>query len=261
MISSTYKPVHESSLQVYDVGEGAKVGYLHGPLGNPSCHEFLNALAADHQVVAPCLPGFNGSAVAHTNKLHDWVFETSAALDTASLTGSSVVAASIGAMLALEVAAIRPEAFKQLILIAPFGLWDTQHPIYDLWSERGKRQPDRLLVDPGKAGDFFVDGPDLGADEKMDSELQRYRTRTSAASLMWQIPEHGLARRLHRVTCPVHLIWGDQDQIVDPSYFERFHEALPDSTGPDMVEGAGHLAEWDAPEAVADIVRAALIRP
>jgi len=78
------------------------------------------------------------------------------------------------------------------------------------------------------------------------------------ASLVWPIPEHGLATRIHRVTCPVTLVWGAADRMVPRSYLERFEALLPNVVGSHVVEGAGHLAEWDRPAEVAARVAEAL---
>ena len=254
-MSTTEQTNTSLALDVVEVGTGPTVGYLHGPLGNPSAHPFLRALGGDHRVVAPCLPGFNGSPPARVTDFYDWVFHTSVSIDDVGLAGAPCVAASIGGMLALEVAAVRPEAFERLVLIAPFGLWDPERPVLDLWSERTKHQTEFLLADPSAASDFFDEPEGADVEALMDAEIQRYRTRRSAASLTWQIPEYGLDRRLGRVRCPVHLVWGSADRIIDPAYAERFAALLPNCTGVDIIDGAGHLAEWDAPEQVAETVR------
>jgi pimeloyl-ACP methyl ester carboxylesterase len=86
----------------------------------------------------------------------------------------------------------------------------------------------------------------------------RYLARTAAASLVWPIPEFGLDTRIHRVSCPVTLVWGGADRIAPPSYLERFRARLPNVVSAHVVDGAGHLADWDRPDEVASIVAAAL---
>lgn len=253
-------PFRDGHIGLIDVGEGPLVGYLHGMLGNPGEHRFLVELAGrGHRVVAPSLPGFTGSsAPTGLRSLHDWVVATSEVLDLAGLTGHPVVASSVGAMLALEVAAVRPEAFEGLMLIAPFGLWDDDDPVNDPFATTLTAQRRLLTADPTSSDSFFDDPPDLAADELVEHGVERYLTRTAAAQLIWPIPEFGLSDRLHRVQAPVTLVHGTDDAIIPVSYLERWSSRLGDVRGVHRIEGAGHQAEFDAPAEVAAIASQAL---
>jgi len=242
-------------LASWRVGDGPRLGYLHGILGNPVIPPFVRDLARDHEVIAPSLPGFDRSDPRPTDGMHDWIFLISAALDAVGLTGCPMVASGVGAMLALELAAVRPEAFEHLTLIAPLGLWDDHDPVYDVWSERTVKQPGFLLHDPDRFAELTKDPPGLGLEEAMEAEIGRYRTRRSAASLMWPVPDHGLSRRLGRVQVPVHIIWGVADRLISCAYADRFAARLPGWHGTTMIENAGHAAEWDQPALVAEAVR------
>ncbi len=256
MTSRYSLPFRDADIVVDAVGDGSVVGYLHGGVGNPGVHPFLTSLAAhDRRVVAPSLPGFTGSAPCpDIRSLYDWVVVTSETLDVAGLAGCPVVASSVGAMLALELAAVRPEAFASLVLIAPFGLWDPGDPTADPFARTLSGQRSILTADAMATSQFFDDQPDRAAVDLIEDNVARYSSRTSFASLIWPIPEFGLSTRLHRVTCPVTLVWGSDDRVIPVSYLERFANALPNVVGTHVVSGAGHLVEWDAPDAVAELV-------
>ncbi len=247
-----------STLRVVKAGKGAgePIGYLHGMIGTPGDHPVLPALAAiGHRVIAPNLPGFGGSATcADIRSIHDWVVATSEIIDVVGLTGCHVVASSVGAMLALEVAAVRPEAFSSLTLIAPLGLWDDDDPTTDPFATTLSNQRALLTTDPKVTSCFFDDQPGHSAARLVDDNVSRYATRTAAASLVWPIPEFGLATRIHRVTCPVTLIWGANDRLVPVSYLGRFRAALPHVVASHIVDEAGHLADWDRPAEIAALV-------
>jgi pimeloyl-ACP methyl ester carboxylesterase len=253
-----------ASLAVIEVGEGPTVGYLHGFLGNPGPHRFLSELAVAggaRRVVAPSLPGFTGSASCpDLRSLHDWVVAVSEVLDVTGLAGAPVVASSIGAMLALEVAAVRPEAFDRLVLVAPLGLWDPADPVADPFGTTLSVQRALLTADPEVTAPFFDDDPSASPAQLVEANVSRYESRTAAASLVWPFAEFGLAGRLHRVTCPVTLVWGAADRLAPPSYLDRFVAALANFVGTHFVAGAGHQAEWDAPAEVASLAAAALAR-
>lgn len=240
-------------LVVRRAGQGRPIGYLHGLIGPAPA--FVDALAAvDRAVVAPCLPGFTGSAPCDDlRSLHDWVVATSEVLDLTGMAGGPVVASSTGAMLALEVACIRPEAFSSLVVLAPLGLWDADDPIADPFARSLTDQRALLTADPGRTAGFFDDVAATPADV-VEQGVARYRTRTAAASLVWPFPEFGITTRLHRVACPVTIVWGGADAVCGPAYLERWRAALPDVAATHVVPGAGHLVEWDDPEAVAALV-------
>jgi len=255
-VGATEHRFRNGHLVVHQVGAGDTVGYLHGMIGNPGVHPFLTALAGrGRRVVAPSLPGFTGSPPCEDLRtLHDWVVAASEVLDVAGITGRTCVASSVGAMLALEVACVRPEAFERLVLVAPFGLWDPADPVVDPFGTTLSTQREMLTADPARTAAFFEAKAGATPEELVDADVERYHTRTAAASLIWPLPEFGLSTRAHRVRCPVTLVWGGADRINPVSYLHRFAGLLPNVVGTHVVDGAGHLAEWDAPVEVAAVV-------
>ena len=53
------------------------------------------------------------------------------------------------------------------------------------------------------------------------------------------------------IQAPTLLLWGAKDRILPRSYAGRFAERISGKTEIRVIEGAGHLAELDQPEAVA----------
>jgi pimeloyl-ACP methyl ester carboxylesterase len=260
VVTSRTVPFRGGTVVVREAGDGPLVGYLHGMIGAPPEHPFLDAVAAEgFRVVAPCLPGFSGSDPCEDLRgIFDWVVATSEVVDLAGLAGAPVVASSVGAMLAFEVAAVRPEAFAAIVAVGPFGLFDLDDPVTDPYATTLSSQRGLLTADVATTASFFEDDTSMLADVLIEHGVDRYLTRTSAASLIWPIPDHGLDTRIHRVSAPVTLVWGADDEVVPPSYADRFAAVLPDVRGRHLVEGAGHLAELDRPAEVAALVTAAL---
>jgi pimeloyl-ACP methyl ester carboxylesterase len=56
---------------------------------------------------------------------------------------------------------------------------------------------------------------------------------------------------LERVRCPAHVIAGSESEVMTPDKAQRFAEAIPGGTV-EIVDGAGHHPELDAPELVAE---------
>ncbi len=246
---------------VHRAGDGPTVGYIHGMIGTPPGAPILAAAAgAGLGLTAPCLPGFTGSApTADRRSIHDWVFHLSSLIDATGLSGQPAIASSVGAMVALELAAVRPDAFSHLYLVAPLGLWDDAEPIADPYATTLSAQRRLLTDDPTVTGIFFDDPADLVGDDLIEYGVARYETRTAAASLVWPIPDHGLSQRTHRIETPVTIIWGAEDRIAPPSYADRWAKVLPNVVAIHSIAEAGHLVDWDQPDAVAALVAAAVL--
>ncbi len=252
-------PCDAATIDVLQAGDGPLLGHLHGMLGNPGVPPLVAELSVRHRVVAPSLPGFDATPPATgLRSMHDWVVALGGIVDAAGMAGAPLVATSIGAMLALELAAVRPEAFGRLVLVAPLGLWDDADPVADPFGTTLGEQRALLTADPATSAPFFDLDPSLPAGEQIEEGVRQYVTRRTVASLVWPIPDHGLAARLPRVRCPVTLVWGTADRLCPPTYARRFAEALPAVDGVHLVDGAGHHADWDRPAEVAAIVEASL---
>ena len=236
--------------RVWEAGTGAPIGFLGGLRGLPRWPEFLDRLAERRRVIAPSLPGFpGGEGLEHLDGLADWVTATLDVLEASGLEGADLVGASVGAALAAEVAAFSRASVGRLVLVAPFGLFDASEPVADPWAVRLSELPSLLSARPEKLDAFLAPPP--GEDE-VEWQIVLTRASEAAARLLWPIPDLGLVRRLHRIRCPTLLIWGAEDRVIPASYAKRFAEGIAGWVEVRSIEGAGHLAEIDRPEAVAE---------
>ena len=103
-------------------------------------------------------------------------------------------------------------------------------------------------------GHLFAKGvPDAFADRfghkgEEEAPVARYLSDIASASLLWPLGDRGVAKRIHRIRCPKLVVWGDQDELLVPGLIERWG-------GGEVIAGAGHLLEWDAPDEVAALLR------
>lgn len=74
-----------------------------------------------------------------------------------------------------------------------------------------------------------------------------------AAKLLWPLPDRGLRRRIHRLTSPTLILWGEQDRLMPPAYGEAFRDKIRGARL-QLIPGAGHLADLEQPEAVATAI-------
>jgi pimeloyl-ACP methyl ester carboxylesterase len=200
------------------------------------------------------LPGFPG-AEGHEDldSLLDWITVTLDILDATNLTGCDLAASSVGAMLALEVAALSPAAVNRLALMAPLGLYSDHWPVPHIWARRSADMLALLANDKEELSRLQA-VPD-GADP-VEWNLVLSRATAAGARLLWPMCELGLHHRLHRVRQPTLLVWGNEDQIVRPEYASLFAAAIAGPVETVTIPNAGHLVELDAPrEAAASITR------
>ena len=248
--------VNGESCRIWEKGTGSPVFYLAGLGGLPRWTPFLDRLAERHRVVAPSLPGFPGAA-GHDrlDSLIDWVAATLDLLEAAGLDGGDLIGASIGGSLAAEAAVMAPRLVRRLVLIAPFGLYDRRSPPVDLWGQKPGGLAGLVSANPGAYAAHIA--PPEGIAPAEWSILMN-RASEAAARLLWPLSDTRLERRLHRIRCPTLIIWGAADQVLAPSYAERLARGIGGAVKTTVVSGAGHLADLDAPDAVAEAVIAAL---
>jgi pimeloyl-ACP methyl ester carboxylesterase len=242
--------------RVWEKGSGSPVFYLAGLAGLPRWTPFLDRLAERHRVVAPSIPGFPGAA-GHDrlDQPLDWVAAMLDLLEGAGLAGGDLIGASIGGTLVAEAAAMAPGLVRRLVLIAPFGLYDKSFPPTDLWGQKPGSWPTLLSVRPEAYKELVA--PPEGVAEAEWSIIMT-RAGETAARILWPLADTRLARRLHRIRCPTLLLWGAEDKVLAPAYAERFAAGIAGKCTTRIIPSAGHLADLDAPGAVAEAVFEAL---
>ena len=221
--------------------------YLCGIAGHPAMSPALESVQdAEWDVVVPQLPGFDGrSGFRVPDDYLAWLTVVWDALDATGALPCPVVGASVGGMIAADLAAFRPEAVTMLALLGPFGIFDEAHAGLDLFAVPTAERMGHLFAKGGPEP-FVERFGHLGADE---GPVARYLSDVAAASLLWPLGDHGQAHRLHRVTCPTLVLWGAEDELLPAALSSRWGDV--DGATVDVVAGAGHLLEWDASVEVA----------
>src|SRR5262249_2346806 len=136
-----------------------------------------------------------------------------------------------------------PERVKKLWLSAAPGMWVEEQPLPDLFRHINERDKLRELLfhDPRGAMATMIIG-DEPDEEKM---LFAFQAMTVLARLVWERPYSSkLPARLHRVQCPVRLIWGANDRLVPPAYGEAYRKHLPQAEWK-TIPDCGHLLMFE----------------
>ena len=241
------------SSRVWKKGEGPALGFLAGFGGLPRWIPFLDALARERTVIVPSLPGFPGGERGHTvldNHL-DWVLAVRHLLQKAGLDGADLVGSSVGGSFAAEVAGIWPGSVRRLALIAPWGLFDEKEPMTDPWAQRAPEVPALLCADPEQWNQLKAEPEGVNSPEW---PIEQVRANEAAARVFWPLGNTRLEKRLPAIAAPTLLVRGAEDRIMPHSYADRFAAAIAGETRITTIAGAGHLAELDKPDEVAEAI-------
>lgn len=232
---------------------------LHGFTQTGAClGPLADALAVDHQVLRPDLPGHGAAGELEGLDLWRTASHLAAAIGP-TLEGPAVwIGYSLGARVALHVALAHPEAVAALVLISGTAGID------DEAARHARRRDDEALaarildvgvdafLDEWLAGPLFVDLPDRA---RFDAE----RRRNTAEGLAGSLRSAGtgtmdpLWDRLGTIGVPVLCITGARDEKFGV-LARRMVAALPDAHL-EVVADAGHAAHLERPDAVTDVVR------
>jgi pimeloyl-ACP methyl ester carboxylesterase len=239
--------------RVWRKGSGPKLGFLAGFGGLPRSIPVIDELAKSRTVIVPSLPGFPGGDRGHTvlDTHLDWVLAVREILVKSELIGADLVGSSVGGALAADIAAIWPDAVRRLALIAPFGLFEESDPPTDPWAQRADAVPGLMCADPA-IWTALKTAPE-GANS-IEWPIEQTRASEAAARIFWPLGNTRLEKRLGLITAPTLLLWGEQDKVMPRSYADRFAKGIKGRSEIKLIAGAGHLAELDQPNAVAEAI-------
>jgi 2-hydroxy-6-oxonona-2,4-dienedioate hydrolase len=199
-----------------------------------------DALASDHRVVVPDLPGWGRSPKpVRTLSLVELADALLAFMDDEGLERVPLVANSLGSQIVVELAVRHPDRVRALVLVGPTvdprwrsALLQTRSFVLD-----SVREPLSLwwII----ATDYARMGPLRFA-------------RTARHALRQPIEE-----LLPRVGAPTLVVRGEHDAFSSQAWCERAAELLPRGSLA-VVDGAAHAAHYSAPVRVAGLVRSFL---
>lgn len=241
-------------------GDGPPFVYLHSSLGETMMwFPFYQSWAKQFTVYVPTHPGFGKSGgFDEMDTIEDMAFHYLELFDALGLEEVILGGTSLGGWIAAEFACRWPERVKKLWLSGSPGMWVDDVPLGDLFRYTDGRAASRdkiremLFHDPQgfMAKMVIVDHPD---EARM---MSAYQSMTALARLVWERPySPKLPSRLHRVQCPVLLLWGDDDKLVPPAYGEEYKKHLPQAEFK-LIRDCGHLAMFEKEkEFVEEIMR------
>ena len=235
--------------------------YFHGATGHLAGEPMLQALAEQFAVHAPVWPGYGDAPGEELlEDMLDFALHGADVIDALALgpahgkRAPHLVAHSMGAMIAGEMAAMSPSSYDRIVLLAPAGLWLDAHPVADLFSMLPYEFPQQLFHDPAVGATMMTGGFDFDDREAIKRFLiGNSRRLGTAGKIMFPIPNRRLAKRLYRLTNPTLVLWGESDRLIPPVYAREWVRLLPHAR-PAFVEAAGHMLPYEQPVEVAGLV-------
>ena len=235
--TATTIDVNGARLALRRGGKGEPLLYLHGTDGLAEWPALLDRLAQNFDVIAPDHPGFGATEVPDLiDDVSDLAYFYLDALAALKLTGVHVVGQSLGGWIGLEMAVRSTQRLRTLTLISAAGI-----------HVKGSSKTDIFIIDPAELAQLSYADEHRGAAAAARIAEEKFSdtavlNRIASARYGWQprFFNPRLARWLHRVDVPTHIIWGDADRVIPPVYADAFHRLIPGSTV-SMIANAGHL--------------------
>ncbi|MFN7133782.1 MAG: alpha/beta fold hydrolase [Myxococcales bacterium] len=240
----------QATLAYEDTGAGPPLLLLHAfPLSSAMWQAQRASLSARFRVLAPDLRGFGGSSVQPEVSMRLFAEDAVALLDHVGVLKASVVGLSMGGYAALELLALAPHRVSAL------ALCDTRANADDEAGRRAREETARAVERDGV--EVLVQrmlpkllAPDAaeGVEAKVASMIRAVQPAGAAAALRAMGARRDMSEALGRIGCPTLVLAGEHDGITPPEVAEKMASAIPYSTL-EIVPGAGHLANLEAPEA------------
>ena len=244
-------------LHVKVAGDGPPVVFFH-PLPGLEWQPFLDRLAEQHTVYAPEHPGTSPGdpqAIREVHTLWELLLAYEETIRALGLERPAAVGMSYGGMVAADLAASFPAALSRLVLLSPIGLWRDDAPI---------RLAEMITGPPEEIPKYLFKYPDSEAaqalmalpedpDQIPTAIAQGAWNIGCTTKFAWPIADHGLGRRLHRISVPTLVLWGRDDALVPVAYAEEFGTGIA-GCQVEVLDDCGHAMEGDQPEQMFDAI-------
>ena len=90
-------------------------------------------------------------------------------------------------------------------------------------------------------------------DERAVAQADAVWALGATGKFVWPLPDKGLKKRLHRITAPTLILWGEDDRLMPAAYAQEFAARIAGSRV-ELVPAAGHLPHWEQLDTVAPMV-------
>ncbi|MDI4663009.1 acetoin dehydrogenase dihydrolipoyllysine-residue acetyltransferase subunit [Xanthobacter autotrophicus] len=226
-------------------GEGRPLVLVHG-FGSElnGWRPFLAGAAVSRPVLGIDLPGHGGSAGHGAARFEALVAAVGQTLEELGLSDLDLVAHSLGAAVAVALAAEGYPDVRSLFLLAPAGLGPDINGAFVSGLARARTAESlapwmgELVADPAVLTPAFVRA---AAAARADEALVAAQQRLAAALFPDGTQAFSVRAELEQLRIPVAVVAGTEDRIIPPGHMRR----LPGMVGLHLFPGIGHMPQLE----------------
>ncbi len=241
-------------IQLRRGGAGSRLLVIHHETGNPGWLPFHEALAASHEVIAPTLPGWDGTPRGDWMRSpRDLAAVLQLLLDELVVERCSLVGLGFGGFLAAEMAAANQARLDGLVLVGAMGLQPEGAEIRDQFLEAHEDYAKSCFHDVANFHALYGETP--GTEQLVAWDANREMTARTA----WKpfLYSQSLPHLLASVRVPALVVQPEHDTVVPASCADAYAQLLANAQL-ETLAGAGHMAEAEQPDALAAMIAAFL---
>jgi 3-oxoadipate enol-lactonase len=241
------------------LGDGPPVLLIQGlGYGGRGWGPVLEPLAEDFTVAAFDNRGFGASDVPPgPYSVPELAEDARSVLDAAGFDRAHVIGASLGGMIAQELALAHPERVDKLVLACttPGGA-----SAFPMPAQTAKLMLEAAALPPDVALRRFVENAlGEGKSEELVQRVVAYRTANPPDLGGWQSQAtagatHDALDRIGSIEAPTLVVHGTEDAVVDPRNAHVLEERILD-VRVELLPGCGHLLFWEEPNRFAQFVK------
>jgi pimeloyl-ACP methyl ester carboxylesterase len=256
-------------VRAHVIGSGPTVVLLHGQPGSSrDWRRVVRRLRRDRRVVAVDRPGYGAASHEQPSGFAGNADQLARLLAGHGVTQATVVGHSWGGGAAIAFAERHPEMVSALVLVGAVGAqesvgpldavlaWPVIGPLLSLWFFRWLAP---RVVSPW----VLRTASSLAADQaaQVADEVRQWRRRPvwrsflrEQRALLDEMP--ALSAGLGSITVPTRVVVGSKDRVVSPAACRELVAAIPSGVLYEVPD-CGHLLPLEAPDQLAQIIRAA----
>lgn len=241
-------------------GSGPLALFFHGLGGSRTSWEpQLMNLGSLRRCVAWDMPGYGASAGSPDSfeGLADAAAQLISTVTDASGEPVDVVGLSMGGMVAQHLALRHPHVVRSLVLLDTSPAFGLDGSLPEEWLQQ-RLAPLLAGSSPAEMAPRVLSaiaGPDFTGPAMDEAVAAMSRISTDAlAAACRTLVTHDTRSRLGEIHCPTLVALGEHDDETPLDYARMLHESIPGARL-EIIEGAGHLANLEAPDAVNELIR------
>jgi pimeloyl-ACP methyl ester carboxylesterase len=246
MPTTTFPTIAGKKIQLTVGGSGPPLLYLHSAGGETEWMPFHEGLAKHFTVYLPAHPGFADSkGLDEIKDIYDLAWHYVDFLAEQKLGPVPVVGFSLGAWTAVELAILRPQLVKRLVLVDAAGIRVEGAKMAELFIDDLDKLKRLLFHDPNDPS-IPLAMPSSLEDSRI---IQWLRAREATARVAWNPYLHNprLPQHLRRVERPTLVLWGRQDKLIPLAHGEFYAEHIPGAKL-EVLDNCGHMLPFEKTE-------------